>query len=272
MAGFLAAFWMIQAVVLQTPAEDPPVAVEFDLPYREKDATDPARQRYDLFLPKDHSGFPVLIFLHGGGYGSGDRKDGIELGMALAKSGIGAAMVGYVPYSIARHPAPVQDAAKACAVIKRSMKAKGGDPDRVYLGGYSTGALIATLLATDGRYLAEEGLTLSDIAGVVALSGGYRIDSRRVGSFGSAEAMKDASPLAHVTRGHPPHLLIYAEDDIPARAKLAAEFAKALEKSGAEVEVVEAKEKDHATLFTDLVQGDPTFDKIRRFVTKKRKN
>ena len=41
--------------------------------YDGKDA-DPVKHKLDLYLPKGHKGFPVVFFVHGGGWTSGDKR------------------------------------------------------------------------------------------------------------------------------------------------------------------------------------------------------
>ena len=42
-----------------------------DVAYYEGKDADPVRHRLDLYLPKGHKDFPVLLFVHGGGWTKG---------------------------------------------------------------------------------------------------------------------------------------------------------------------------------------------------------
>jgi acetyl esterase/lipase len=56
------------------------------------------RHKLDLYLPRGHKGFPVLVFAHGGGWKCGDKGDFAFLGAALAGHGVGVAAVNYRLY------------------------------------------------------------------------------------------------------------------------------------------------------------------------------
>lgn len=262
--------FVLLAAVPPAPAADKPfeVRTEADLPYVEGKAADPEKQKLDLYVPKDAKGFPVLVFVHGGGYSKGDRKDGADLGKLLAAHGVGAAVISYRLFPQVKHPEHIRDVARAFAWTKANAAKYGGNPDAVFVGGHSAGAHLATLLAADESYLKAEKLGLKDIRGVVSLSGGYRIGEKRKDVFGSDEAMKAASPFAHLKAGHPPHLLVYAEKDAPDRDKLTNEFADALRAAKADATVTEAKGRDHATLFTKLAADDDTFQTVVAFIQK----
>lgn len=71
------------------PSERFEVEVVKDLAYNPAKDADADRQKLDLYLPKGKKDFPVLVFVHGGGYQKGDRKEGEALGRAFAARGVG---------------------------------------------------------------------------------------------------------------------------------------------------------------------------------------
>ena len=149
-----------------------------DQAYYAGPGADPEKNKLDLYLPKGKQGFPILVFVHGGGYQKGDRKEGEILGQVFAARGVGAAVISYRLYPQVKHPGQVQDVARAFAWVKANADRQGGRSSAIFVGGHSAGAHLAALLATDESYLQAEALSLKDIRGVVALSGGYRIQSR----------------------------------------------------------------------------------------------
>jgi acetyl esterase/lipase len=124
------------------------------------------RRKLDLYLPREKREFPVLLFLHGGGFSKGGRKDVEKLGETFARQGVGVAAAGYRLAPGAKHPAQVSDAARAFGWLRKNIGRHGGNPDRLFVGGHSAGAL----LATDEQYLKAEGAGLKDVKGVVALA------------------------------------------------------------------------------------------------------
>ena len=74
------------------------------------------------------------------------------------------------------HPAQVEDAAAAFAWTRAHISDFGGDPERLYAGGHSSGGHLAALLALDEQYLKPYGLDASGIRGVISMSGVYNVD------------------------------------------------------------------------------------------------
>lgn len=245
------------------------VKTALDLPYADNgDQKSDAKQHLDLFLPEGKRNFPVLMFVHGGGYQKGDRKEATDFGKLVAAQGIGVAAISYRLYPQVKHPDHIQDIARAFAWLKKSAPQYGGDADKIFVSGHSAGAHLVSLLATDEKYLQAEQLHLSDIRGVIALSGGYRILPIRKVVFGDEETMRDASPFSHLGGKHPPFLIVYGGAENKERHELSAEFRDALRKTGCDATTLEIPERDHHGLFTKIEKGEPTLDAIVQFVNR----
>jgi hypothetical protein len=63
-----------------TDAKTYKVKVVADLPYFDGKDADEERNKLDLYLPEGTKDFPVLFFIHGGGWTKGDRKKFDKLG------------------------------------------------------------------------------------------------------------------------------------------------------------------------------------------------
>src|SRR5262249_16983924 len=144
---------------------------------------DPDKHKLDLYLPKGHKGFPVLLFAHGGGWKNGDKQEFEFLGKALAKNGIGVVCINYRLYPQVRFPANVEDAARAFAWVHQNIAKYAGRADQLFVGGHSSGGHLVSLLATDESYLKAERLAFTDIRGVLSISGLYAIPRGRFPLF-----------------------------------------------------------------------------------------
>ena len=244
------------------------VKIVADVPYYEGKDADAERHRLDLYLPKDKTNFPVLMFVHGGGYQGGDRKLAEEFGRVFARRGVAVAAISYRLYPQVKHPCHIQDVARAFAWVKGNISKYGGDAESAFVSGHSAGAHLVSLLGTDESYLKAEKLTFKDIKGVLAISGGYRIQPIRMEVFGSEEGMRQASPFSHITGGHPPFLLIFGSEEKQERHDLSKEFRDALLKAKGEAECVEIKDRDHAGLFSQISDGDSTMEAMLKFIEK----
>ena len=144
--------------------------------YTEGAPADADKHKLDLYLPRDKKNFPVLVFVHGGSWRTGDRSQYKALGERLARAGIGVAIPSYRLMPQNPHPAQIEDVAAAFAWVVRNISQHGGDTSRIYLSGHSAGAHLAALLALDEKYLAKFDLARKAIRSVIAMSGIYNVD------------------------------------------------------------------------------------------------
>jgi len=139
---------------------------------------DAFRHSLDLFLPRGRKDYPVVLLVHGGAWIFGDNRCcGLysSVGEFLASRGIGAVLPNYRLSPGVKHPEQIKDVARAFAWTRAHIAEYGGRPDQLFLVGHSAGGHLVSLLATDQKYLAAEGLRTEDIKGVISVSGVYRI-------------------------------------------------------------------------------------------------
>ena len=125
------------------------------------------KDKLDLYLPEGRTNAPVIVSYYGNQLMGGDKSEDAFVGRRFAAAGFLTAVVNYRLSPGVSHPAHVQDAAASFAWVKRHIKEYGGDPDRVFVIGYSAGGYLAALLSTDPRYLAAHKLSPRDIRGAV---------------------------------------------------------------------------------------------------------
>jgi acetyl esterase/lipase len=226
-------------------------AVENITYFQGKDV-DKAKHQLDLYLPKGLKEFPVLVFIHGGGWRIGDKGNfGVyqAIGKVFTAHGIAVVVPNYRLSPKDKHPAHIRDVARAVAWTVKNIKKYGGRPDQLFLSGQSAGGHLAALLGTDESYLKAEGLSLKAIKGVIPISGVYRLPDKPVLDrvFGKDLAVrKKASPINQVREGLPPFLILYADDDLPMCGKTASTaFCKALRAKKVEAGVAEVKDCNH---------------------------
>lgn len=176
------------------------------------------RHGIDVYAPVGAQDAPVVVFLYGGAWESGDRGMYRFLGASFATAGVVCMVPDYRVWPDVGFPGFVQDAAQALAWARRNAGAHGGTAGRVVLMGHSAGAHIATLLALDGGYLAAEGLRPAGaMRGVVGLAGPYDFLPLRGRTlqaiFGPESAWPASQPVNHVAPGAPPMLLATGDAD-----------------------------------------------------------
>ncbi|HLJ13140.1 MAG TPA: alpha/beta hydrolase fold domain-containing protein [Bryobacteraceae bacterium] len=249
------------------------VAIFRDIPYTKGKPEDANKHKLDLYVPKAKKNFPVLVFIHGGAWRSGDRALYTALGNRFAKAGIGVAIPSYRLAPANAPPAQIEDVAAAFAWVKAYIGSYGGDPERIYISGHSAGGHLAALLALDTKYLQQYGLSPANIKGVAALSGVY--DVRNIGIFGPDELSKrDASPLFHVRASPspvrsaaPPFLITYCQWDYPALPYQARQFYAALRKAFIAAQLVYIPGENHISEIVNVWKdNDPIANALIQMV------
>jgi acetyl esterase/lipase len=89
----------------------------------------------------------AVLFVHGGGWSAGSRRDYEPLALALAAQGYAGLLVDYRLAPAVRHPEAVQDLNCALRWLRRVAGERGVDPEQVAVIGGSAGAHLAGWVA-----------------------------------------------------------------------------------------------------------------------------
>ncbi len=253
------------------------VAIETDIAYRTDKDADPIKHKLDVYTPKGQKNFPVLMFVHGGAWKSGNKGLYGALGKTFASNGIGTVVINYRLSSkngTVKHPDHINDVAAAFAWVHGNIGKYGGRNDRIFVSGHSAGGHLVSLLATDEQYLKEHKLSAGNIRGVIALSGVYEILPLLpvfVDAFGGdAQTCKAASPIYQVRGKTSPFLICYGDKDFPTCDKMSGSFCKKLSENKCETEVVEIKDRTHISIMVQLAisANDPCTRAMMDFIAK----
>ena len=144
--------------VSETPAPTAtslPPQVHSDLSY----ATLSESQRLDLYLPAGEGPFPLVIYVHGGGWILGDKLEPFSNGIVdfLVQRGFGVASVNYRLSDEAKFPAQVHDVKAAVRWLRAHASEFGLDPNRFGAWGDSAGGNLVAMLGTSCGAAALEG-------------------------------------------------------------------------------------------------------------------
>nr|WP_231707601.1 alpha/beta hydrolase [Arthrobacter sp. zg-Y919] len=117
----------------------------------------------DLFLPTEaRKPLPVVVWVHGGAWISGSKKDVEPYLRVLAGYGYAVVGVGYTISPKACYPTAVRELNTALGYLREHADKYGLDPDRIVLAGDSAGAQLAAQLAlgiTNPDYARRTGIT-----------------------------------------------------------------------------------------------------------------
>lgn len=213
---------------------------------------------------------PLFVYIHGGAWVSGDKRQYADLGEALARRGVVVAVINYrlSGEGGVRHPAHAQDAAVAVSWLRKHAGELGFDRSRMFVGGHSAGAHIAALLAYDPSLLAAVGERPDMIRGYVGLEGiydlnelvrrfpSYRVDFLQVAFGGDEAAWRLASPQ-HMNIAHRrPWLLVHSQHDELVDVEQSRRFKGALDGKSVPVQWLLLSRGSHFGVIRELTRTD----------------
>lgn len=256
--------WLVRQA-FDAGARDASAALEKHVPAGLREwqdlAYDPADPdgRLDVYAPADaRLPLTTVVWIHGGGFISGDKRDVANYARVLAGQGFAVVSVQYTIAPEARYPTPLVQANKAVEFLARGKHRLPVDPDRLVLAGDSAGAQLAAQLAAayaDPAYAEAIGfvpaLPPDGLAGALLYCGPY--DAALVGTegafagfmrtvfwsyfglreFGGHPLLDQFSVPRHVTPAFPPAFVSVGNADPLAAHSVA--LADALEARGVPV-------------------------------------
>lgn len=215
----------------------------------------------------------AIVFLHGGRWSYGSRRDYKFVAGSLTARGFVVAIPDYRKYPLVRFPTFVEDAALAVAWLRSTAADHGADPSRIVVVGHSAGAHIAAMLATDDRYLEAHGLTPRALAGMVGMAGPYDFlpltDDDLRDMFGPEEQWPESQPVEFVDGDEPPMLLLHGLRDRSVHPRNSRRLARRVREAGGSAEVRTYERLDHlrivGALAGSLTWLGPVLDDLAEF-------
>jgi acetyl esterase/lipase len=182
--------------------------------------------KLDIYAPKGAKGAPIVLFVHGGEWSRHDKQPVSYKPKFFNENGVIFITTNYRLSPKDPHPAQVDDVAEAVAFVHKHAGEYGGDPSKIVLMGHSAGCHIVTYVGLNPESLAKVGMKPSDLAGVVAWSGGmYDLADRYKkggtyppfikATFGeSEEAQRAGSPMTYTrnAKNSPPFLIASTDE------------------------------------------------------------
>jgi len=255
---------------------------------------DNPNQRLNLVLPLTSEKVPLLIWIGGGAWAYVDRTMEMNVARNFAKEGIAVASVGHrlsadwrdSTYVVdIQHPEHAKDIATATKWLIDHSDTYGYDSKEIFIGGFSSGAHLASILALDERFLKTEGLSKDVIKGIIPIGGTYDISNYHnaflEGSrpelailhvesvFGNSEKhFKDASPISYLDNLSVP-IYLFSDSNTYNYTKLFEDAIRQRNFKNFEVEHVELSHKDLWTNLSEEVQSTYR-DSILEFIKSKK--
>ena len=197
---------------------------------------DPA-QKLEMFVPQGAKGtLPIVVFIHGGSWATGDPADYRFIARTLCAQGYAVVLAGYRLYPQVRFPAMVEDGAAALRWVHDNAAKYRGDPARIALMGHSAGAYNVAMLTLDPQWLKGVGLDDRAIRGTVALAGPFDFfpfdTDATINSFGAAPDPALTQPITFARGDAPPMLLVTGDADTRVKPRNSKALAQRLTQAG----------------------------------------
>jgi acetyl esterase/lipase len=273
---------IVLAVIAPARAQD----VKRDIPYVEKADK---QQVLDVYSTKGAKNLPVVFWIHGGGWQTGDKNDVQVKPQWFNEKGFVFVSTNYRLLPTVDMGTLIRDVARAVRWTHEHIAEYGGDPKQMLIMGHSAGAQLAAILCTDDRYLKAEGLSLDIVKGCVPVDGDtfdvpaiiataearWKAHGLPPAKFGHREKFgndpekhKDFSAVTHVAKGKgiPPFLILYVAGH-PDTTAQAQRLGNVLKEAGVPVTLFGGRETTHNKLNDDLGKpDDPGTNALFEFV------
>lgn len=260
---------LLLALVSVAPAETS-FERQFPVVYANRDGE---RLRADFYYPAGEGPFPAVIFIHGGAWRTGSRQNMVLHAEAAAKRGFVAMSITYRLSPKHKHPAQIDDCREAFRYLVKHAEEHHVQPDKIALYGYSAGAHLALLAATE-----PVDKTLPRPYAVVG--GGSPCSFEWVGKDGvglkywlgktrreAPDIYRSVSPLEHLTADDPPTFLFHGERDFLVPISGAKRFQKKATDLNIRCELYVAPGDTHIGAFFDEPSRTKSLDFLLSVLT-----
>lgn len=207
-------------------------------------------EKLDIYRTKQANA-PIFLFIHGGAWLHGSAKDYAYAAETYVNAGAHYVVPDFIAVDKANGDLGVMAAQvrRAVAWTYENAKSFGGDANRFYVGGHSSGGhLSGVVLVTDWQK--EFGLPDDIIKGGMCMSGMYDLKPVRLSKRGKyvhfTDAMEQAmSSQRHIDRLHAPIIVTYGTYETPDFQRQNRDFVAAVKAAGKPVELIEAADYTH---------------------------
>jgi acetyl esterase/lipase len=208
------------------------------------------RQKLDVYVPKGNGPFPLVLWVHGGGWEGGSKDSGgPAIGLLSRRYAVAS-----TNYRLSRHaafPAQIHDVKAAVRFLRANAKKYHLDPDRFGAAGASAGGHLVALLGTAGDVKELEGdvgnpsvssrvqcvldfFGPTDLRRLAPPKGKENPVTRLLG--GPTDEKKDladqGNPIRYASKDDPPFLIVHGDKDTVVPLSQSELLHEALNKAG----------------------------------------
>jgi arylformamidase len=219
---------------------------------------DPQRESYgpsdvetlDIYRTK-RANAPIFVFIHGGAWLGGKAKNYGFSAELFVNAGAHYVVLDFIAIKAANGDLRMMadQVRHAIAWVYNNAASFGGDPNRLYVGGHSSGGhLSGVALVTD--WSKDFGLPADIVKGGMCMSGMYDMKPVRLSKRGTYVKFDDdmedkMSSLRHLDLLRAPIVVSYGTYETPDFQRQNRDFAAAVKAAGKPVELIEAPNYNH---------------------------
>jgi acetyl esterase/lipase len=220
-------------------------------------------QEMDVYLPGAGGPWPVLVYVHGGSWMTGDKAEAGMFVGGMTAQGYAVVSLNYRLYPAARFPQMIEDIKCAIRSLRAHAREFNLDADHIAALGVSAGGHLVSLLGTTdpsagwdvGEYLEYS----SRVQAVIALAPATDLtqqflspetQAQLLQGFGTANILT-ASPITYVSPGDPPFLLIHGDRDPLLPVQQSQAMYEKLIAAGVDAQLVIVRNGDHSLTAPD---------------------
>lgn len=222
---------------------------------------------------------PVLIFIHGGSWNSGNKNTYRFLGKGFASKGLVAVIINYRLTPEVNYAPMAGDCAAAVKWVYNHIHEYGGDSSQIYVSGHSAGGHLAALISNDPHYFTQLNMA-SPIKGCILIDPfGLDMYNYFPGSTYSKDVWfkqtfttnpatwKKASPQYYISKNTVPQLVWIGGNTYPSIISQGKSYYQALADSGVDARFETLKRKKHiGMIFQFYRKSNPRYNTIIAFV------
>lgn len=185
----------------------------------------------DIFAPAGAKDRPVMVFIHGGAWRALGREDASAPASTFVENGCLYVALNFANIPAVRLPGMAAQCQRALIWLHRNIARFGGDPQRIFVSGHSSGGhLCGVMLTSDWSAL---GGPRDLIKGGVAMSGMYELHPVMLSARSSyvkisPDELAALSPMRHLGRVACEVIVVFGDKESPEFQRQSNEFATAL--------------------------------------------
>jgi len=214
----------------------------------------------DLYATK-RANAPIIVFIHGGAWRAGLAKNYAFPAELFVRAGAHFIVPDFAAVQdVGGSLMPMADQVRrAVAWVHRNARSFGGDPDRLYVSGHSSGAHLAGVVLTT-HWARDFNLPVDTVKGGLCSSGMYDLKPVRLSARSNYVKFTDEmeqtlSSQRHLDKLHAPLVVSHGTLESPEFQRQARDFTAAVTAAGKPVKLLVGEDYNHFEIIETL--GSP---------------